>query len=88
MFQDRAAAINLLDQLVDELLVVPSDEFYFNKIRSELHPYYLAHAFASKCLMFFVDPRGVQYLWYLNPSINYYVVSKCLTNYIGNGQRW
>ena len=88
LFQDRAAAIKILDQLVDELLVVPSDEFYFDKIRSELHPFYLAHTFASKCLMFFVDPRGVQYLWYLNPSIDYYVVSKCLSNYIGNGQRW
>ena len=89
LFQDRAAAINLLDELeLDELTVVPSDEFYFSKIRSELHPFYLAHTFSSKCLMFFVDPRGVQYLWYLNQSIGYYVVSKCLSTYIGSGQRW
>ena len=88
MFQDRASAIKLLDQLVDHLQVVPSDEFYFDKIRPELHPFYLAHTFASKCLMFFVDPRGVQYLWYLNESINYYVVSKCLTTSISRGQRW
>ena len=88
MFQDRASAIKLLDQLVDHLQVVPSDEFYFDKIRPELHPFYLAHTFASKCLMFFVDPRGVQYLWYLNESINYFVVSKCITTSISRGQRW
>ena len=89
LFQDRAAAINILDELeLDELSVVPSDEFYFSKIRPELHPFYLAHTFSSKCLMFFVDPRGVQYLWYLNQSIGYYVVSKCLSTYIGSGQRW
>ena len=88
LVQDRAAAINILDELeLDELSVVPSDEFYFSKIRPELHPFYLAHTFSSKCLLFFVDPRGVQYLWYLNQSIGYYVVSKCLSNYIGGGQR-
>ena len=88
LFQDRAAAIKILDQLVDELLVVPTDEFYFAKIRPELHPFYLSHTFASKTLMFFVDPRGVQYIWYLNSSIGYYVVSKCLNTAIGAGQRW
>ena len=93
LFQDRAAAIKILDELeLDELSVVPSDEFYFSKIRPELHPFYLAHTFSSKCLLFFVDPRGVQYLWYLNQGIGlgsgYYVVSKCLSTYIGSGQRW
>ena len=89
LFQDRASAIKILDQLIDHLLVVPSDEFYFDKIRPELHPFYLAHSFASRCLMFFVDPRGVQYLWYLNDSANYYLASKCVTqSTMRGGQRW
>lgn len=88
LLQDRAAAIKILDQEVDEVLVVPTDEFYFSKIRPELHPFYLSHTFASKTLMFFVDPRGVQYIWYFNSSIGYYVVSKCLNTAISAGQRW
>ena len=86
--QDRASAIKLLDELVDADLVVPSDEFYFDKIRKELHPYYLSHTFANKCLMFFVDSRGRQWLWYLNSSINYFVVSKCVSTSCSNGMRW
>ena len=88
LLQDCDAAIKILDQLVDELLVVPTYEFYFARIRPALHPFYLSHTFASKCLMFFVDPRGVQYIWYFNSSIGYYVVSKCLNTAISAGQRW
>ena len=86
--QDRSAAIKLLDQMVDENLAVPTEDFYFENIRTELHPFYLAHTFSEKTLLFFVDPTGRQFLWYLNQGIGYFVVSKCVTNSFSSGQRW
>ena len=67
---------------------MPTEEFYFENIRPELHPFYTAHTFCGKCLLFFVDPTGRQFLWYLHDGIGYFVVSKCVTTSFSRGQRW
>ena len=67
---------------------MPTDEFYFQNIRDELHPFYTAHTFCGKTLLFFVDQTGRQFIWYLNDGIGYFVVSKCVTTSFSSGQRW